>query len=381
MPRSFFRTMRALDGDHRRTTLALAAAGAAMLVAWSVWFCCARVSMFVTSEQARVEAAGAVHFVDAPDTAQLVRVHTALGRRVHAGDVLFELDVAPQRLARDEEAAHVASSMHEAETLNRQIAAAADALAETQHAAEAIRRAADADRTEAASAAKLAEEERLRNEALYRAGLISASDIARARAESAAKQDRARAVAFNADRALLEQRAKEATARANVESLRVDLAKRAGELSGSRAALARSENEIGRRQVRAPVDGVVGELLPLTAGALVKQGTRLASVVPDGALQIVAQFTPASAAGRVHAGERARFRIQALGWTGGATLEARVTRVATEAIDGLVRVELQALPNGVRVPVEHGLPGIVDVETDRLSPLQFLLRTAGMTVG
>jgi multidrug resistance efflux pump len=380
MPRSFFRSMRALDGEHRGTTLMFAAAGAAMLIAWSIWFCFARVSLFVTSERARVEAVRSVHFVDAPETAQLVRVHAALGRRVRAGDVLFELDVAPQRLTRDAEAARVTSSMREAETLNRQIAAAEDALAETQRAAEAIRRAAEADRTEAASAAKLAEEERLRNEALYRSGLISASDIARARAESAAKHDRARAVAFNADRAVLEQRAKEANARADVESLRVELAKRAGELSGSRAALARSENEIVRRQLRAPVDGVIGELLPLTAGALVKQGTRLASVVPDGALQIVAEFTPASAAGRVHAGERARFRIQALGWTGGATIDARVTRVATEAIDGLVRVELQALPS-VRVPVEHGLPGIVDVETDRLSPLQFLLRTAGMKVG
>jgi multidrug resistance efflux pump len=352
-----------------------------MAIAWAVWFCFARVPLFVTSERARMEAVGAVHFVDAPETVQLVRVHAALGQRVRAGQVLFELDVAPQRLTREEDAARVASATREAETLRRQIAAAEEALVETQRAAEAIRRAAQADRAEAASAAKLAEEERLRNEALFRSGLISASDIARARAESAAKRDRAQAVAFNADRTVLEQRAKEANVRADIESLRVELAKRQGEISGSRAALARSENEIVRRQLRAPVDGVVGELLPLTAGAMVKQGTRLASIVPDGALHIVAEFTPAAAAGRVHAGERARFRIHALGWTGGATLDARVTRVATEAIDGLVRVELEAIPNGVRVPIEHGLPGIVDVETDRLSPLQFLLRTAGMKVG
>jgi multidrug resistance efflux pump len=381
MPAPFFRSLRALDGENRRTTLAIAGAGAVMMVAWGVWFCFARVSMFVTSERARMEAVGAVHFVDAPETVQLVRVHAALGQRVRAGQVLFELDVAPQRLTREEDAARVTSATREAETLRRQIAAAEEALGETQRAAQAIARAAQADRAEAAASARLAEEERLRSEALYRSGLLSASDIARARADSAARRDRANAVASNADRTVLEQRAKEANARADIESLRVELAQRMGEISGASAALARSENEIVRRQLRAPVDGVVGELLPLTPGALVKQGTRLASIVPSGALHIVAEFNPATAGGRVHAGERARFRIQSLGWSGGATIDARVTRVATEAVDGLVRVELEAAPHGVRVPIEHGLPGIVDVETDRLSPLEFLLRTAGMKAG
>src|SRR5690349_10616520 len=164
MPRSFFRSLRALDGEHRATTLAIAATGGVLLVAWSAWFCFAKVSLFVTSERARVEAVGAVHFVDAPETAQLIRVHATLGQRVRAGDVLFELDVAPQQLTRDEDAARVTSATHEAETLRRQIAAAEQALRETERAASAIQRAAEADRTEAASAAKLAEEERLRNE-------------------------------------------------------------------------------------------------------------------------------------------------------------------------------------------------------------------------
>ena len=51
--------------------------------------------------------------------------------------------------------------------------------------------------------------------------------------------------------------------------------------------------------MRAPVDGTIGDLAPLRAGAYVAEGQKIASVVPGGGLVIVADFAPASVFGRI----------------------------------------------------------------------------------
>ena len=91
--------------------------------------------------------------------------------------------------------------------------------------------------------------------------------------------------------------------------------------------------------LRAPVDGRIAEAADLKIGAVVGEGDRLAAIVPDGPLRVVAQFTPAAAFGRVFTGQPDRFASRA--FPGGyGSLRARVSRVANEVRDGLVRVEL-----------------------------------------
>jgi membrane fusion protein (multidrug efflux system) len=105
-------------------------------------------------------------------------------------------------------------------------------------------------------------------------------------------------------------------------------------------------------------------------------------VVPAGTLRVVAAFLPAVAVGRVQPGQAARLRLDGFPWAQYGSLAATVTSVATEARDGVIRVELglrSAPPTAM--PLQHGLPGTVEVEVDRVSPATLVLRAVGHHLG
>ena len=61
---------------------------------------------------------------------------------------------------------------------------------------------------------------------------------------------------------------------------------------------------------------------------------------------------------------------------------ATVTSVAAEARDGVIRVELQLPPETpTAMPLQHGLPGTVEVEVERISPAALVLRAVGTRLG
>jgi len=69
-------------------------------------------------------------------------------------------------------------------------------------------------------------------------------------------------------------------------------------------------------------------------------------------------------------------RLASFPWTQYGSLAAVVTRIAGEARDGKIRVELSVQPNSPSsIPLQHGLPGVVEIEVERVSPATLLLRT------
>lgn len=132
------------------------------------------------------------------------------------------------------------------------------------------------------------------------------------------------------------------------------------------------------RAVRAPATGRIGEITPTSVGQFVSAGSRLASVVPVGELAIVAHFGADAAVGRIRPRQRARLRLDAFPWTQYGSLPAQVTSVASEPVGGDIRVELT--PGRIsesEIPLQHGLVGTVEVEVDRESPADLVLRAAG----
>ncbi|HNB71023.1 MAG TPA: HlyD family secretion protein, partial [Acidobacteriota bacterium] len=108
------------------------------------------------------------------------------------------------------------------------------------------------------------------------------------------------------------------------------------------------------------------------------KGEKLGVVLPTGELKIVAQFSPSAGFGRIRPGQKARVRVQGFPWTQYGELTATVTNVAGETRDGLVRVELAILPTSSNlIPLQHGLPAVVEVEVEHLSPASLVLRSAG----
>jgi len=59
-----------------------------------------------------------------------------------------------------------------------------------------------------------------------------------------------------------------------------------------------------------------------------------------------------------------------------------VSAVGGELRDGKVRVELELAPlPGSRIPLQHGLPGSVEVDVERATPAELVFRASGRALG
>lgn len=367
----------ALRAEERRTWTWIAITAAALFVAWSAWLILARVPLYVASRSARVEVRQAGHAVDAPDSARILRIPVTLGQRVKAGDLLVQLDDTVERLQRDERRARIGSQRDAIAALARQSASLEAGLRDDEGTTVARRREAEEALRSAEAAARLGEEEVRRIEALHRSQLVSDSALAAARADAAQRRAAAQGAAAALARASTEGRASTAEQRAALENVRSEEAELRGEVEEASVAVQRLTEIIARRAIRAPVAGTVGDLARITPGMTVAGGTRLAVIVPGGRTHIVAEFASNVAGGRVEAGQRARFRLQPFAWSDAEVLSARVVRVATEPANDTIRVELAAAPNVASRWLQHGVTGTAEIETERLSPLQLILRSAG----
>src|SRR5579864_9610177 len=100
------------------------------------------------------------------------------------------------------------------------------------------------------------------------------------------------------------------------------------------------------------------------------------------ARSVIAQFPPPAAFGRIRPGQPARLRLEGFPWAQYGTVTATVSRVAGEVRDGRVRVELLVNPQSAsRIPLQHGMPGSVEVQVENVSPAALALRAAGQMIG
>ena len=136
-----------------------------------------------------------------------------------------------------------------------------------------------------------------------------------------------------------------------------------------------------RGPIRAPIGGTLAEAAVLRVGGVLKEGDKIGIIVPSGRMIVVAQFPPRAALGRLAPGQPAQLRLDGFPWMQWGAVAAKVEHVAGEVRDGSVRVELSVdSSRPTRVPLQHGLPGSVEVAVEQVSPATLLLRTAGSMV-
>lgn len=380
MSTSFSRTMRSLSADSGRRALLGILGAAVALSLWAAWLTLARVPVYERSASARVEVDGAASPVESAEAGRVVSSRMSLGRRVSEGEVLIELDVRDEALARDEAASRLDAITPQLDELRAQLAAAnrrlTEGSVETAASAEAARARVREVQTLAANARTEAE----RAERSRELGHAGAADAERARALAESRAAAAEALASELRRVAPGGRSQDAALRGEVARLRGELARLEGERGVLRATIERIANRASRRLIRAPVSGILGEAAALRPGMMVGAGQRVATVVPDGELRVVASFTPGTALGRVRVRQAARLRLDGYPWAQWGTVPAVVRSVGSEVREGLVRVELAfPAPRATRIPLEHGLPGEVEVEVERVSPAVLALRAAGQS--
>lgn len=373
----FSRSLRSLNANASlRVPAFLCLAGAIAL--WIAWSLTARVTVYATTDSARLVAESENHAVDAPVTGRVLAEHFAAGRRVNAGDVLLELDASAERLARNEALAPLAQIDAQLASLRNEVSAEERALEDERRSAEIAAMEASARAGESIAAFELAAEEARRLGDLRQKGLVSDLDALRGSKLAEERQSQARAAELAVHRQAQDLRAREQDRLARIARLRNELAVADGRVLEALAASETIGYQVEQRIVRAPLAGTVAEVAPLKVGAMVSAGDRICTIVPDGELKVVAFFAPSAALGRVRVGQPGRVRLEGFPWTQYGSTLARVSHVSGEVRDGHVRVDLTLdTSSNPDIPFQHGLPAEVDVEIERLSPLAMLLRSVG----
>ncbi len=372
----FSRTLRSLERDGYGGGAAALALGALLLGAWGLWFVEAEVTVHEVS-RANLEATNSTWWVEAPVGGRVLSSTLSLDRSVEAGAVLVELDAMTERLRLKEARASRAA-------LGAQIAALEEEIGHEREGIEGLYKADEARLGQAQALARGAavdatlrgdEAERMRQ--LHAQGHASDQDMERSAALASQGKEEATAQRLSAAQVQWSRRSQESERRANLARLERALAELEGELRALDSTLEGLEHEIALRQLRSPARGSLAAVTPLREGSMVTRDQRVASVISEGPLRLVARMAPQAALGRVTPGQRARLRLDAYPWTQYGAIEARVDVVDAELKDGAVRVELRLGPAPRRVWLRHGLTGEVEIDVEVMTPAELVLRTLG----
>ena len=382
MAAAFAQSMRALATDRGRWAVSGLVLVFALLGGWSVWLTCARIAVYAVSQIARLEVDQAGHPIATPVAGQIVATRLAVGRQVQANEVLAELDASAARLQHEEARVQLIALRSQHQARLQEILTAEAARENEHHAARMALDEAVARHREADVAAQAAAKQATIFARLHRRGLASRLERLRTQAEADEKRAAANALRLAIHRLEGEQRTKDSDRTARLSQIRRELTQLEGDIDTAEAALVRLANIIDQSRIRAPIAGRLGEVADLQPGTVVQPGDTLGIVLPESPLQAVAYFPPAIALGRIQSEQPARLRLEGFPWAQYGSLDATVTSVAHESRDGMIRVELQLVSEPPRtLPLQHGLPGTIEVEVERVSPATLVLRAVGKRFG
>lgn len=382
MANSFHRVSHSLRVDNGlRSSVALVIA-IALAAGWITWAFRARVTRYEISESARLEVDGAAYPVQANVAGRLVASQLVLGKEIHAGDVLAQIESDDERLSLQEERTRFAALEPQLAALRSQMQSEDQGRTDERQVLSLSIEEARAQYREALVQATSAEQESERAAHLRAEGIMAQADAQRAKATAQSKRSAAESLRIAISRLQPELEVRDSERQVRLKQIVGDVAKLQANEATSLATIQRLRYDIERRSIRAPISGRLGECATLRPGSHISEGQQLGVILPRGKLQIIAEFVPSAALGKVHPGQHALLRLQGFPWAQYGTVSAQVARVAGEIRDGKVRVELRlnsASPS--RIPFQHGLPGSVEVEIDRISPATLILRSAGDLVG
>jgi multidrug resistance efflux pump len=382
MSESFQRVSVSLRADRGVRSLVVLCVAILLAASWISWAFLSRITRFEISDSARLEIDSAVYPVQANTAGEVSGSHLVLGRHVNVGDLLVALNTDRERLALEEEKARLAALQPQLAALRAELQSQTEGKTDERKVLVLSVDSARAQYEEANAQAMLAEEEWSRAMRLRAEGIMSVAEAERARASAQSKRAAAESLKVGVSRLAPELAVRERDREVKAKETLAEITKLEADLRTGAETVRRLQYEIDRRSIGASVSGRLAECASLRPGSHISEGDRLGVILPEGKLQVIAEFRPSAALGKVRAGQAAVLRLQGFPWAQYGIVLTRVSRVADEIRDGKVRVELAvSAPLPSRIPAQHGLPGSVEVEVERVSPATLLLRSAGEVVG
>lgn len=376
---TFSKSMRSLNADRGVRALWSVLLAAIILGAWVFWLLSAHVGLYETSRSARLEVERAAHPVEAQCAGRVADNRMNVGQVVSVGDVLLLLDATALELELAEVRSVIAGTEGQLAAIRQQLVAQERAVAQDRESSARSVEEARARHAEAQAAELYATEQARHVAELAAKGNAPDIENRLAHAEAAQRTAAAEAARISVNRLQSELQTRELERTTEQAALQREEQQLRGALASSLAMITRLEHQIDVRRIRAPIAGVVAEAAPIVVGGYIKEGDRVGAILPPGGMKVVAQFAPSAALGRIAPGQPARVRLDGFPWSRYGSLTARVAQVSGEVREGLVHVELRLdAQASSAIPVQHGLPGVVEIEVNRLSPAALILQTAGM---
>lgn len=188
-----------------------------------------------------------------------------------------------------------------------------------------------------------------------------------------------------AQAAAREAEQKTAVRRAELNSLAAEeLAKRNSELASLQQTLAAGSDRVVRKEVRAPVRGIVKQIMNNTVGGVIKPGETIMEVVPlDDTLIIEARIKPSDIA-FIRPQQKATVKITAYDSSIYGSLAGQVERISADTIEDkrgetyyLVQVrtsENSIVYQGKSLPIIPGMIATVDILTGQKTVMDYILK-------
>ncbi len=372
MPDLFTNTGQQLARDGVRRHFALLVISLVLLIGWIAWAYFGRMTQYATTDKARLEVPQA-NMVQSEAAGRVKKAYLQLGQTVEAGQVLLELESEADKLQFQQEQSRQSALAGQIAALQRQLEAQETTRSAEHASGESAAEQASERYKSAKAAAQYAAAELKKKESLYQQGVLSQLDFLKLQSEAKQKQ-----LELGAARAALAQAGRDRAVKgservASIEAIRNEIERLQGDIATSKQSL---QHALDRYTIRAPESGTIASVADLKVGSYVRQGDAIASIVPSGNLRVVADYDPSTAMGRIRPGQPGRMHLDGFPWTEYGSVLTVVKNVGTEVNNGRVRVELDIQP-GSKIPMQHGLPGTLDIAVERTSPMSFLLRKAG----
>ncbi|MCJ7599911.1 MAG: HlyD family efflux transporter periplasmic adaptor subunit, partial [Desulfobulbaceae bacterium] len=346
--------------------------------AWGAWFILGRVSVYAKTDMAQFAVSRSAHPIEALIEGRVVWTNLTLEQKVEKGEIVAEIDSKPLERQLQEERMRMAALTSQVAALQKELAAEKRALGQANSAALAEIDEAKARLREAETLSQLAEKEAGRSDSLFARNVVSEATKDKAQTEAARQRAAVESLQFYTKKMQFKLNLGRNDRQAGLKHVESEITEIEGFIAAAAGLVERLEYEIDQARIRAPITGRIGEVAEISIGKVVEKGERLATVIPSGTHRIVANFSPAEALGRIRPGQTAWFRLHGFPWAQHGSIAATVERAAREVRDGLVRIELSINEEQVSlIPVQHGLPGTIEVEVERISPALLALRAAG----
>ncbi|MFB2550261.1 HlyD family secretion protein [Ensifer soli] len=313
----------------------------------------------VSTDDAYIE--GDIASISPKVSGYVAKIDVVANQPVKAGDPLITLDDGDYRIAAEQAKAQIDTQALALKRFDAQITGAEAAL-------------------EQAKAQQEAAEATLRNAALSQK---RASELQARAVGTVATLDSAQAALDQAEANLAAAKATVSAADANISVLEAQRAEAESTIRSLTLAEDKAERDLGFTVLKAPYDGVVGNLSVQT-GDLVSAGQRLAALVPVTSLYVDANFKETQIRDLVP-GSKVDIHVDALD---GETIEGRVASIApasgsvfsllpAENATGNFTKVIQRVPVRIELPREAlesghlraGLSVVVDVDT-RTAPVK-----------